>query len=115
MEIFMRDYNLRYQTELPAFECIHRISHLPWKYRDEWGTDLWYKCEVISDTRLLVIFTGGQFRKAKRTQFFLDFVVERGNTLVIMSFYKEMFGLPPMTPLGDIDRFMNQKISAVRL
>lgn len=114
MEMFMQDHTLRYRTEMHVHECIQRISNLPWRYRDKWGTDLWYKCEMISDSQLLVIFTGGQFRKVKRTQFLLDFVQEQGSTIVIMRFYKELFGLPSMTPPGDIDSFMKEKINATR-
>ena len=110
----MKNLSMTYQSELPVKECIQKISAQPWEYKSNSGDALWYKCEMVSDTRLLVVFTGGQYRKAMRSQFFIDFMVEEGNTIVTMCFIKDLFGLPLMTPMNDIDCFMKQKINAIR-
>ena len=108
-------WNLRYATELPAAECIQKIMETPWEFKCEWGTPLWYKCEIVSPTRLFVTFTGGQFRKIKRTQYWMDFSLENGRTVITMSFYKELVNLSPFTLAGDIDLFMEQRINATRI
>lgn len=103
-----------YKTMLPIGDCMDLITRQPWQYQCDLGTPLWYECSVLSPTQLLLTFKGGQFRKAMHTQFFVDFGVEGEMTVVSMRFHKEMFGLPPMTPLRDIDRFMEEKIQAGR-
>lgn len=110
------DSILRYQSDIPLDECIQRIKNDPWVYSDKYGTALWYKCSVVSAEQLLITFTGGQFRKARRTQYLVDFASEGNRTVVVMRFKNELFGLHvAMTPSGEIDLFMNQKISAARL
>lgn len=111
----MENYNLMYRTKLSVNDCISSMSRTPWEYECKWGTPLWYECEKISDTQLLVIFKGGQFRKAVRTQYLMEFSGEDGETVITVRFYKESLGLPPMTPPDDIDRFMKQKIQAIQM
>ena len=111
----MNNYYLVYHTPLSASDCIRSISRMPWEFECKWGTALWYECERLSCTQLLVTFKGGQFRKSVRTQYLMEFVVEGQETIITVRFYKESFGLPPMTPPDDIDRFMKQKINAIQM
>lgn len=106
---------LVYRSVLSVSDCIRSITRTPWEYDCKWGTPLWYECEELSDGHLLVIFKGGQFRKAVRTQYVMDFSAGDGGTVITLRFFKESLGLPPMTPPDDIDRFMKQKTQANRM
>lgn len=108
-------FDYHYRTYLPIPECIRKIEQLPWEYECDFGTPLWYRCKIIADTSVLVTFTGGKFRKIKRTQYILDFSSENSMTIVEARFYKELFGMSPMTLATDIDFFMKQKIGAIRI
>ena len=111
----MNNYYLVYHTVLSVSDCIKSISRTPWEFECKWGTALWYECERISGTQLLVTFTGGQFRKAVHTQYLMEFGIDGGETVITVRFYRESLGLPPMTPPGDIDRFMKQRINAIKV
>lgn len=110
-----RNVVYRYATRLTISECIQSIINAPWEYEGGVCDPLWYKCEVLHDAQLLVIFTGGQFRRIRNTQFIMDFQKEHDNTIVTLKFHKELFGLPPMTPPRDIDTFMKQRINATKI
>ena len=105
---------LEYHTSLTAAECVQQIMQLPWEYDCKWGTPLWYEAIYISDSQLQITFKGGQFRKAVRTQYLVDFVQQKNTTKIIMRFETDLFALPAMTPPADIDLFMGQKVNAVR-
>lgn len=109
----MANNTLIFKTELSERECILNITRKPWVYTCNYGTELWYTCEMVSDNQLLISFTGGQFRKIMRTQYWMK-LTRQDVTIVTMEFYKELFGLPPMTTVHDIERFMKQKINAWR-
>lgn len=106
---------LTYCTNYPVNKCIQRITETPWQYRCSAGGELWYRIDQIEGPRILIAFTGGQFRKFMQTQYWMDIFDQEGRTTVTMQFYKEMFGLPPCTSIEDIDRFMAQKIQAARI
>ena len=110
----MVDQTLYYESTYNMQECIMRIIEEPQRYSCKWGTELLYKSDKISDTQIGITFTGGQYRKMMRTQYLMEFHPEAEHTSIVLRFQKEMFGLPPMTSPLDIDRFMEQKISAVR-
>ena len=110
----MSEQVLQYQTTLPVEQCIQQIITKPWIYGPDPLNELWYKCDKISDSSLLVTFTGGCFRKITRTQYIVDFSKQEDGTHIAMTFKKEMLGLPPMTLVRDIDCFMETKISASR-
>ena len=110
----MTDQILYYESMYNLQECMMGMLREPQRYCCECGTDLWYKAEKISDTQVWVTFTGGQFRKMMRTQYLMEFLAREDHTAIVMCFQKELFGLPPMTPLSDIDRCMAQKIKAKR-
>ena len=105
---------LHYQTAKPISECIKRILAMPQEYSDTWGGFLKYKAEVFEPSKLLVAFCGGQFRKIMRTQYLVEFTSETSYTSVKLYFLGELLGLPPLTPITDIDLFMEQKIAAFR-
>lgn len=104
-----------YHTNLSVSECIRRINNLPWEYECDLGTPLWYKCENISQNSILITFTGGQFRKIKKTQYILEFATKNTFTVVSARFNHELFGMSPMTLVTDIDLFMKQRIDAIRV
>ena len=108
------DHTLVYESPNNVYECIIQITKEPQQYECKWGTELWYKAERISDTQVLIIFIGGQFRKMMRTQYLMEFIPQEHRTLVVLHFQKELFGMPPMTPPSDIDLCMMQKLNAVR-
>ena len=110
----MVDQVLHYESRYSVEECIAQIIQEPQQYCCEWGTDLWYKAEKISNTQVWITFTGGQFRRMKLTQYLMEFISQEDHTTIVMRFQKELFGLPPMTPPVDIDRCMEQKINATR-
>lgn len=111
---YMKEQPLQYETVLPVELCIQQIISQPWTYGPDSLNELWYKCEKISESNLLVTFTGGRFRKIMRTQYLLVFSRHGENTNITMTFQKEMFGMPPMTHILDIDCFMEKKIGALR-
>lgn len=108
------DQSLYYESAYNVHECIIQITTEPQRYNCKWGTSLWYKAERISDTQVLITFTGGQFRKMMRTQYLMEFLPQEHNTLIVLCFQKELFGLPPMTHPSDIDLCMKQKLNAIR-
>lgn len=110
----MVDQVLYYESMYNLQECVMQIMKEPQRYYCKLGTDLWYKAEKISDTQVLIAFTGGQFRKMMRTQYLMEFFPQIEHTTIVLRFQKELFGLPPMTSPLDIDRCMEQRIKAVR-
>ena len=110
----MKAQILRYQTALPISECTRKILASPHEYECKWRTTLKYSAEMIDPSKMFITFCGGQFRKSMRTKYLVEFVSESSNTSVNLSFCSELFGLPPMTPISDIDLFMEQKIAAFR-
>ena len=107
-------YVMKYETVYTVPECIQRITAQPQQFECEWGTELWYRAEKIGQNQVWITFTGGQFRKAKRTEYIMELQPEGDHTLVVMRFRKDLFGLPPMTIPKDIDLCMQQKLAAVR-
>ncbi len=108
------DQTLYYESPNNVYECIIQITKEPQQYDCKWGTHLRYKAESISDTQVLITFTGGQFRKMMRTQYLMELLPQAEHTSVILRFQKELFGLPPMTPPSDIDLCMEQRLNAIR-
>lgn len=108
------EYTLYYESPNNLYECIIQITKEPQQYDCKWGTALWYKTNRISDTQVLITFTGGQFRKMMQTQYLMEFLPQEHHTLIVLRFQKELLGLPPMTPPSDIDLCMKQKLNAVR-
>lgn len=108
------EQTLYYESPNNLHECIIQITKEPQQYECEWGTALWYKTNRVSDTQVLIIFTGGQFRKMMRTQYLMEFLPKECHTLIVLRFQKELLGLPPMTPPSDIDLCMKQKLNAIR-
>ena len=106
---------LRYESPYDWQECIIRLVKEPHQYECEWGTELWYKADVISNTQILITFTGGQFRKTMRTQYLMEFLPQERHTLIVLRFQKELLGLPPMTLPSEIDLCMKQKLDAMRI
>ena len=112
----MHKYGYAFQTHLPVNDCIERIISMPWEFRDpRYSTPLWYKCQMISATRLLITFTGGQFQRFRRTEYIVDFYTRGQQTVIEMYFHKEFLSLLPYTSTQDLDAFMSQKIMAKRL
>lgn len=105
---------LRYRTPISADECIAAITTQPWEYGDEL-MPLWYDCIPVAHQVLDVTFRGGKFRKAMRTRYRMTFVEDAAGTAVTLEFINELLGAPPMTPPADIDRFLEQKLRAVRV
>lgn len=108
-------WDYQYATDLPVEVCVQRILQQPWEFFCEWGTSLWYECQAVSPTRIMITFTGGQFRKIKCTQYYADFVEQNGKTVITMRFYKELFNSSPFTIPSGIDSFMIQKNNAERI
>lgn len=106
---------LHYQTDRTIGECIFEILRHPQEYVCDFGTPLWYKAVTASETALYITFCGGQFRKMTRTRYLAEFVSKGDCTEITLRFSDGLLGLGPMTPLMDIDRFMIQKASAVRI
>ena len=105
---------LHYQTALTPLECVAAVTAQPWEYGEEL-MPLWYDCIPVAQQVLEVTFRGGKFRKAMGTQYQMTFADDIAGTYVTLEFCGELLGLPPMTPLADIDRFMEQKLRAVRI
>ena len=108
------EQSLYYESTYNLHECIIQITKEPQQYDCKWGTALWYKAERLSDTQVLITFTGGQFRKMMRTQYLMDFQPQENYTLIILRFQNELLDLPPMTPPSDIDLCMKQRLNATR-
>lgn len=108
------DQSLCYESMYSLLDCITQITKEPQQYESKWGTALWYNAEKLSDTQVLITFTGGQFRKIMRTQYLMELLPQEHHTLIVLHFQKELLGLPPMTHPFDIDLCMKQKLNAVR-
>ena len=113
-EITAMEQTLCYESTYTLQECIRQITKEPQQYTCNWGTPLRYRAQKISQTQVLITFTGGQFRKLMRTQYLMELLPQEKHTQITLRFQKELFGLPPMTHPSDIDRCMEQKINAVR-
>lgn len=108
---------LYYESPNNVYDCILKIMKKPQQYASKWGTALWYKANRLSDTQVLITFTGGRLRKMMRTQYLMEFFPQTNQTLIALRFQKELlglFGLPPMTNPLDIDLCMKQKLNAER-
>lgn len=104
-----------YKSSLPPEACIAGILSAPHQYDVEFAGKAFYEAEVVSESRLLVTFTGGQFERAHRTQYRVDFEAESEQTLITFHFLHETLDSPPATQLSRIDSFMNQKALAERV
>ena len=111
----MQFESIKYVTNISANVCFDRLINPPYIYRGADGSELWYSVEKIYNNQILIMFKGGQFRKIMRTQYWIEFVSSNGHTEVILRFYKEMLGLPALTPRTDVDQLMTQKLSASRM
>ncbi|MBQ4550204.1 MAG: hypothetical protein IJA49_03835 [Oscillospiraceae bacterium] len=105
---------LHYRTALTPPECIAAITAQPWEYGDAL-MPLWYDCIPVEQQVLDVTFRGGKFRKAMRSRYRMTFTEDADGTAVVLEFISELLGAPPMTPPADIDRFMEQKLLAIRV
>lgn len=103
-----------YITNLSTKQCMENIFVKPWIYHCRYGTELWYRCDTVGDSRLILTFTGGVFRKMMRTTFIVDIKENGCETEIVLTFHKEILGLPALTPVSDIDEFMKQKADAKR-
>lgn len=75
-----------------------------------------YKCDRISDTQILVTFTGCRFGRARKTQYLFHFLISLKCTEIVLEFKHELFGFPlPYTSIFLIDEFMREKIQAYRV
>ena len=61
-----------------------------------------------------VTFRGGKYRKTRATQYLITFSHQQDQTVATLEFQREMWNFPPMTPVMEIDLFMQQKLGAVR-
>lgn len=105
----------RYKTSYSPQECVERITKDPQEFKSKRGWCLWYHAETISDTQLLLTFTGGHCRRELRTQYRMKLCPQEDHTLVVLRFQKELMNLPPMTPPQDLDLCMEQKLNASRI
>jgi hypothetical protein len=112
--MFMLEQVFYYSTDYSVQECVERILQEPQQFSCKWGTALWYRAERISYNQVRIIFTGGQFRKTKRTQYLMELVPAEKQTQITMRFQKELFGLLPMTIPADVDRCVEQILNAVK-
>lgn len=106
---------ITYMSALSIEECISSILNRPHEYNVEFSSSAFYEAEFVSAGRLLVAFTGGQFNKAHRTQYAVDFDEETSQTRITFTFLHETLNSPPATLLSWIDAFMEQKTAAVRV
>ena len=106
---------ITYHTDLPIADCMRNIMEFPHTYKCKWGTTLNYKVEEDGTSRAFITFCGGQFRKIMRTTYRAEFLAEEGYVRICLHFLHEFLGLPPLTPISDIDLFMQQKASAHRV
>ncbi len=118
-----RPQKICYRTELTPKECMQKIVKKPWRYSDYLsGGELWYKCEEDSAGRLLLIFTGGQFRRISKTAYTATFAADDKGTTISLSFLEVQTAsllqkllkikLPPTVNPKDIDQFMKEKLNA---
>lgn len=104
-----------YTTKLPISTCVERIIQVPWTFGDDLTFNPGsYTCDVISDSRLLLMFKGFRYGGYNRTIYCVDFVQEDHCTLVKLIFQREILGLMPLTATQTLDKFMFQKIEATR-
>ena len=102
--------NILYRTEQSIAGCLEGALASPWEYYCEYGTPLWYEVESVSSTRLEIVFRGGQFRKIAKSRYLLAFSEERDGTAIELRFLGGLQWIP-----SDIDRFMYQKMGALRV
>ncbi len=104
-----------YKTEQALTSCVNSICCLPMTF----GTNPFnleqYDCVQRSDTELLITFKGARFGKLIRTEVLATFSACSHGTIILLSFQRELFGLPPMTSINTLDCFMEQKIGAQRI
>lgn len=102
-------HQLQYRTEQSIAACVESVMTSPWEYYCEFGTPLWYEVESVSSTSLEIVFRGGQFRRAMKSRYLLVFSQERDGTAIELRFLGGLQYIP-----SDIDRFMYQKMGALR-
>lgn len=104
-----------YKSSLSPEACVAGILSAPHEYDVDFAAKAFYEAEAVSESRLLVTFTGGQFERAHRTQYRVDFEAESEQTLITFHFLHETLNAPPATQLSWIDSFMSQKAQAERV
>ena len=103
-----------YYSRLSIEECIKRITDKPWEFESYWKLFvLWYKCQTVSPTQLLITFTGGQFAGTRRTKYLISFSTKGEVTVIHVDFRGELLGFPPFTPSQELDAFIREKVYGV--
>ena len=105
---------IRYRTELPVTDCIRKLTAQPWEY-GEVLAPLWYRCDAVTDSSLLLTFRGGKYKKIKQTRYLVRFASDGSGTTVTLEFRGELLGAPPMTPIRDVDLLLEQRLLASRV
>ena len=104
-----------YYSRLSIEECIKRITDKPWKFKSYWRLFvLWYRCQTVSPTQLLITFTGGLGVGNRRTKYLMSFSTKGEVTVIHVDFRGELLGFPPFTPRQELDTFMRVKAHACR-
>lgn len=104
----------RYRTKLRAQDCIKCICCLPQSFGANPFNPHYYDCELISDSKLKLIFKGTRFGKLLRTEYIASFHEAEDHCLIEMQFQRELFGLPAMTSTYQLDMFFEEKVQAHR-
>lgn len=103
-----------YESGLSPRDCIAKIVEQPYVFRLDGCEEATFDATVVTESRLLITFTGGQYGRKPHTQYIVDFTEDGGKTAISFRFFKENFDFPPCTPLSHIDLFMQKKVCAVR-
>lgn len=119
-------FDLEYDTELSAAECIARITAAPYVFQSEIysATDVLrvgeeakernYDCYLISENQLHLTLKGGRFTKPRRSQFVMELLPGKNTTTVLLKFQGDLLEPFLMTPTAEIDSFMRERIQGVR-
>lgn len=111
-----RNMNWVYETTMSVTECftiLLSLSQLP--ATDDYES-ISFDCIKLSDTQLYLIYKGLRyFGKMRKTEYILTFSIRGESTIIVLQFHHELFGLPPMTPISEIDAFLKDSIQAFRI
>lgn len=102
-----------FHSPLSSAQCIRILQNADTTYGDPLNPG-YIEIRKLDDYRVLLIFKGRRFSKMMRTEYVANLLEEADGCTITLTFHKEMFGLPPMTPLQDITLFMSEKLNAIQ-
>lgn len=111
------DYKITwlYSTNIGIPQCIELLKYRCNTTRSRDFNPLVCDCEVLSQSQVLLIFRGYKlYGRMRKTKYLATFNLAGGLTEITLQFQSDILGMPPLTPVQEIDLFLQETIQARR-